>query len=184
MLSKNTWRTMMKRRDFLKMSAAAAASGLVSRRASAQAAELADPAGQADHSLCAGRRQRHHRPAVGGRAEPVVRPAVRHREPRRRRRHDRRRSRLEGGAGRLHLPADAVGGDVGAAAAAPDGLRSAEELCAGRAHRRQRLRLRHASLGRAEDDQGDGRLRARRIRASSSTDRPVSAASSTCASRC
>ena len=122
--------------------------------------QLADTAGQADHSLCAGRRERHHRPPLGGRAEPVVRPAVRDREPRRRRRHDRRGGGVEGRARRLHVPADAVGGDVGAAAAATDALRSAEEFRAGR---RASATASPASsfipsIG-PEDHEGDGRLR-------------------------
>ena len=112
----------MKRRDFLKLSAAAVASGAVSRRASAQAAnwptrpvKLIIPYAPGGASDIIGRpwadvlSQSFGQQFVienrGGAAGI-----------------DRRRSGLEGRARRLHVPADALGGDVGAAAAAADAL--------------------------------------------------------------
>ena len=60
--------------------------------------------------------------------EPGLRPAVRDREPRRRRRHDRHRGGGQGGARRLHVPADAQRHAHRAAAPAQDALRSGQEL--------------------------------------------------------
>ena len=156
----------MKRRDFLKLSAAAAASGAVSRRASAQAAAWPArpvkliipyaPGGASDiigrpwaDALSQSFGQQFVIENRGGAAGMIGVEAA-----------------LEGRARRLHVPADAVGGDVGAAAVATDALRSAEELHAGRPHRRQHRRLRDSSVAWSEDHEGDGRLRDGRIRAS------------------
>ena len=81
--------------SFLELAGATLAPGLPHARDRA-GRELAGQAGQVHHPLRPGRRQRPDRPAVGREAEPGLRPAVRHREPRRRRRHDRHRGRVEG----------------------------------------------------------------------------------------
>ncbi|MEZ5765754.1 MAG: hypothetical protein R3D69_16935 [Xanthobacteraceae bacterium] len=111
----------MKRRDFLKLSAAAVAR-IRPRNQSASAQAAAWPTRPVKLII----------PYAPGGAAIIGRPWADalsqafgrspSRKPRRRGRHDRRRGRLEVCAGRLHLPAHAVRGDVDPAAAAPDAI--------------------------------------------------------------
>ncbi len=148
----------MRRRDFLALSSAALASGVLSRSASAQGAnwptrpvKLIIPYAPGGASDIIGRpwadvlSQSFGQQFVienrGGAAGSIGVEAA-----------------LEGRARRIHVPDDAVGGDLGAAALAADALRCAKELRSGRPRRRQRQRLRDPSFARPEDDEGDGRV--------------------------
>ena len=120
---------------------------------------LANPSGQADPALCAGRRHRPDRPALGGEAATGVRPAIRHRQPRRCVRRDRHRGGRAFHAGRLHVAAHAGRHADRAAAAAQGGLRRAQGFRAGGRCRRSGVRLRHRAVARHQLDQGVGGLR-------------------------
>ena len=65
-------------------------------------ADWPSQAGQGDRALSAGRRRRHHGAHRLPEARRDVGQAVRHRQPRRRRRHDRRGGRGQGRSRRLH----------------------------------------------------------------------------------
>ena len=68
----------------------------------AGAGRLAEPAGQGDRDLSAGRRRRHHGAHPVPEAVGDVGQVLRHRQPRRRRRHHRRGGCGQGRSGRLY----------------------------------------------------------------------------------
>ena len=148
----------MHRREFLGAVGAALAAG-VPLRASAQAQSWPDKPVKLDPSVWSRRRQRSHRTPLGGEAQPSLRPAVRDREPRRRRGHDRHRGGLEGGARRLHLPAHTQRDADGAADHAQDALRPGQELRPRRARGRSRVRVRDPSRRGGENLPGADRVR-------------------------
>src|SRR6266571_3599629 len=132
---------------------------LRARRARSPGPNLAAAAGQGDRAFHRGRQHRHPgadhlRAPVGG-----ARPAIHHREPRRRERRDRSRARREGPGRRLYAVLCRHHAIPDRAAHTKGELRSAEGLRADLGPRHQPVRTRHPYLGAGEYAQGVHRLR-------------------------
>ena len=148
----------MRRRDLLKCGNGGAVGAGVAARG-VRAGGLSGSAGAADRAVPAGRRLRHHRPAVGRPHQAASRHGG-HREHRRRR---RRRRRGPGGAfaaGRLHAAARRRDHPHhrGAAQDQAD-VRSAQGPGADLSGRGDGLRHRGSSVGAGQRPQGAGGLR-------------------------
>ena len=150
----------------------------------AGAGGLAEPAGQGDRALSAGRRRRHGQPHPVPEARRDVGPVVRHRQPRRRRRHDRRGGGGQVRSGRLYgaLRRHRLLGEPGALSEAlvrlRQGLPAGVPGLAGAEHPGG------DAVGAGEDASPTSSRSRRRRRAGSTSPRPATARCSISASNC